>query len=478
MSKITTLPSTLPRRAGRSFVIRVVAALAAMLLVVAFGSFGATHPASAMSRTLPGVSFADRVLEMGPGEERTVSVRLDKALNGGFDWKLVGVPATVTGELSCTRGLTCSLVLRAQPGTGPGVFLLELMMRRGNVERRAVLALSIRAAVSPTVPSTVAPPPPPSTIVAGNFSLRAAVLVRTLAPATTGVFGLELIRAGWSGPVTFTLEGVPAGWSANVSPNPTDASTNLYVTSSATAAPDDYSVRVIARSATSSAETTVVVRIRNPQVQVAVVTGPRVTVGGTSTFDIDARTTGDVFNGMTTVSFEGLPATITATVAANPVFGRTTVTLQAASIATAGSYNAVLVGRSGSAEARVPFLFVVDAATVSATTRFQVTAVPPIAGQPFGYGVVASPPSISVARGGFTTFNLVITPTGGFANIVDIAADVPSGWTTSYVAGGGNTLLVTVYAPATAVAGTAPAIVIRTQSGPYVAAISVTATVV
>ena len=161
MSKTNTPQSTLPRRAGRSLVIRIVAALAATLLVVALGSFSATHPASAMSRTLPGVSFADRVLEMGPGEERTVSLRLDKALNGGFDWKLVGVPATVSGELSCTRGLTCSLVMRAQSGTSPGVFLLELMMRRGNVERRAVLALSIRAAVSPTVPSTVAPPPPP-----------------------------------------------------------------------------------------------------------------------------------------------------------------------------------------------------------------------------------------------------------------------------------------------------------------------------
>lgn len=127
---------------------------------------------------------------------------------------------------------------------------------------------------------------------------------------------------------------------------------------------------------------------------------------------------------------------------------------------------------------RVPFLLVVDAETVSATTRFQVTAVPPFAGQPVGYGVVASPPSISVARAGATTFNLLITPTGGFANIVDITADVPIGWTTSYVAGGANTLLVTVYAPASAVAGTAPPIVVRTQSGAYVASISVTATVV
>lgn len=350
MSKITARPSTRARRAGRSLEVRIVAALVATLLVAAFVAVGPAHQASAMSQTLPGVSFSDRVLEMAPGEERTVSVRLDKALSGGFDWKLVGVPATVSGELSCTRGLGCSLILRSERGTNPGVFLLELLMRRGNVERRAALALSIRSVV-PTVPSTVAPPPAPtSTIVARDFSVRAAVLVRTLAPATTGVFGLEVIRANWSGPVTFTLEGVPAGWSANVSPNPTDTSTNLYVTSPPTAAPDDYSVRVIARSATSSAETTVVVRIRHPQVQVAVVTGPRVTVGGTSTFDIDARTTGDVFNGMTMVSFEGLPPTITATIATNPIFGRTTVTLQAASVAAAGSYNVVLVGRSGSAE--------------------------------------------------------------------------------------------------------------------------------
>ena len=44
--------------------------------------------------------------------------------------------------------------------------------------------------------------------------------------------------------------------------------------------------------------------------------------------------------------------------------------------------------------------------TISATTRFQVLAVPTVAGQPFGYGVVASPPSIQEWRCDF--LNLLV----------------------------------------------------------------------
>ena len=82
------------------------------------------------------------------------------------------------------------------------------------------------------------------------------------------------------------VDTLPTGWRAAYIPNPTnDATATLIIDSSSAATPGDYPIRISGRASGLVAETSLIVRVRIPQLSISVVTpGPAVAPGGTTRF--------------------------------------------------------------------------------------------------------------------------------------------------------------------------------------------------
>jgi hypothetical protein len=289
------------------------------------------------------------------------------------------------------------------------------------------------------------------------------------------MFVINVVRNGWNDPIDMTLEGLPALWGASFLQNPAAASTTLVIDSPVDAAAGEYPIRISGKSAGVVAESVVIVRLKAPEISLSMITpGAMVAPGGAARFVVNARTADDSAR-LVSLRVDGLPTGATATALPNPVSGNSNVDVTLLATVAPGTYGFQIVATLDGVELRLPAVLLV-AAQYTSTFQFSPTPVAAVAGQNRGYGLSSASSAINVAAGGFVSFDVSVSPLGGFADGIGMSLVPPTGWSISWLTVSPNVVRVTVGAPATAPKVTT-ALELRTASGTLAASLAITANV-
>jgi hypothetical protein len=137
-----------------------------------------------------------------------------------------------------------------------------------------------------------------------------------------------------------------------------------------------------------------------------------VTQGGSATYNLTITPTGG-FSGQVNLSVGGLPSGATSSFSANPAAGSSTLTVTTSAATAGGSYTLTLTGTSGA---------LMHTGTVSLVVNAQ------------SFALSSAPSSQTLQQGGgSTTYNVTITPSGGFTSPVNLSVSgLPTGATGTF----------------------------------------------
>ena len=495
-----TTQSQHPRKRFLLVANRRAVALTSVLVMVAPVGALTLSAGPAQAATVPSYSISPRAVDIQAGGSAQLTVRFTRN-RPPLRWAISGLPTGVQAGFVCSSLRVCALSLAVSPGASTGTSFVELQLSSGGSRRVVPFALGVQPrgfvqpAPVPTLPPVTSPPvtappitlptipqptvpPPPVTQppVARNFALQPTSLKQTVKPGGNVSFGVGLARVGWSGPIDLRVETLPPTWRAAFIPsNPSsENSTTLLLTVPANAPVADYPIRISGISGSSISTSTLTVQVRVPRPSLTLQSVPPIEAGRTGRFVVDARSLDDARLPVT-LSVEGLPAGIAPTFTANPTIGSTGIDFAVNSNVPPGNYQITLVASRDGVQARVTAVLTVTPA-VSTAFKFITTPVTPVAGDRVAYGLSASTASLLVTRGTTTTFDVRVIPTGGFAGAIDVAMDLPAGWTVSYSVVGTNLFRATLNVPANSGLGIGT-LVVRSSSGNLSAAVNVTVNV-
>ncbi len=452
----------------------------------------------AQAATVPTYSISPRAIDVPSGGATQLTIRFSRN-RPALRWSINGLPTGVQAGFACSTLRVCGLSLVVSPGVPTGTSLVELMLTSGGSRRVVPFALGIHSTgfvqpaptLPPVTPAPVPVPPvtlPPATLptipqptvpqptIVRNFALQPTSLTQTVRPGNNVTFAVGLARVGWNGPIDLRVETLPPSWRAAFVPsNPTsDNSTTLLLAVPANAPVADYPIRISGIVGSTVSTSNLTVQVRTPRPSLTVQSAPAIEAGKTGRFVVDARSLDDARLPVT-LSVEGLPAGITPTYTANPAAGATGIDFAVNSGVVPGNYPITLVASRDGVQARVPTVLTITAA-VSTAFRFVTTAVTPVAGERVAYGLSASTSNLPVNRGTAATLDVRVIPTGGFSGVLDVAMDLPAGWTVSYSVVSANVFRATLTIPATTPLGVVP-VVVRSSSGLLAASVNISATV-
>jgi len=234
---------------------------------------------------------------------------------------------------SIAPGGTAQLTVTPAANLSPGTYLLTLTGTSGSISRSAYATLVI--------------PAPP------NFTLAAAPAARTVPAGDATAYTVTVGAVnGFSGSVGLSLSGLPASvGSAAFSPASVAGagSSQLTVTTLATAPPGTYSLKVTGTSGSLSHTATVALTVTARDFTLS--TSPStvtLTRGQTASYTITLGSVGG-FAGAVSFSVTGLPAGASATFSANPVGppGSTVLRVRTTSSTPRATSTIVVTGTSG-----------------------------------------------------------------------------------------------------------------------------------
>lgn len=428
----------------------------ALLLAVVASLAGVILPASAASRSVAFVIVPTQSVVPG-GTVRFPFALVTRGRVGTVSFTVSGAPVGSDTSVGALGNGNYTLSVTVPSSASPGVSNITLRTRSLALAKSTRLRLNVEAAMTPpavptTTPPTTSPPSSAPPTSSGTFALRAdnpELIVRT---GQTAAFGFTVDRSGgYAGRVTFTAQGFPAGVTANFSPNPTNAGTVLYATAPAGVTEGRYAVTISASSDTQLVRTAnVMFTVSNPLDFALVVPAvTNVALGGTASVQIGYQIVG-VRAPVVSLGVNGLPPGMTVNFTPNPATGDSTLTLLASAGTLPGSYALTIFGLSGVTTHSYPMTLNVLSATAN---------LPPIG----GYGLSASPFSLTIQRGSSAGYAIVVTPTGGFASLITFSvAGLPSG-VTATVTGAVPSFALSLAVPSTAVAGNYPLVLAATS---------------
>lgn len=469
----------------------VALAVAVGIAAPAVLSLSAT-PASAT--TVPTFSVSPRAIDIPAGGFGQLVIRFSRN-RPAIRWSISGLPPGVQAGFGCSSARACELSLVVSPGVSRSTSLVELILSSGSSRRLVPFALGVHSNAiiqspvpapvpipAPTAPPVTTPPvtlptvPQPQPVTVRNFSLQPTILAQSVRPGANVSFTVNIARVEWSGPVDLRVETLPPTWRAAFVPtNPTsDGSTMLLLSVPASTPVGDYPIRISGQVGSTVSTSNLTVQVRVPRPSLTVQSAPSIEAGKIGRFVLDARSLDDPRLPVT-LSVEGLPVGVTPTYTANPAAGSVGIDLAVDSAVGPGNYTLVLVASRDGASARVPTVLTVTPA-VSTAFKFVTTAVTPVPGERVSYGLSASTSNLIVARGTLASLDVRVSPTGGFSGIIDVAMDLPPGWTVVYSVVGINVFRANLTVPVNSPVGVAP-IVIRSANGLLAASINLTATV-
>lgn len=175
-------------------------------------------------------AFLPTTLSVAQGSSGTSSIAITRNnLPGDIGLAISGLPAGVTATLSpdMTSGTVSTLTVTAAPGAALGTANLVLTgTSLGAADQTSTLALTI---TSPGV----------------GVVLSAAPATVDVHTGSSGAQTINLARTNFTGPVTLTVEGLPAGVTAEFVPaTTTGTASTMTITANPGAAPGTYNLSI------------------------------------------------------------------------------------------------------------------------------------------------------------------------------------------------------------------------------------------
>jgi hypothetical protein len=330
------------------------------------------------------------------------------------------------------------------------------------LRRLAPLSLALTLVLGTATRAAVAAGP--------DFSISASPPTVLISSNGSSGFGNTTVTAtsinGFTGPVGFTVSGLPTGVTATVIPAPGPPNiASIELAASASAAAGTTNITVTGTSGSLSHSISVPVMVVLPVSDFTVLVNPTsatISTGTGAVFSVLApQVTG--FTGLATFTASGLPTGVTASFGTSTGDGRggtaATLTLAASSAASPGTSTITVTGHAGSLTA---------SATITLTVNFAVSV---------------TPSSATISAGSSATINVGATPVTGFTGTVTFTAGgLPAGVTASFGptttnSSGASTATLTLTAASTASAGTST-FTVTGHAGSLTASGTITLTVV
>src|SRR5437867_2250515 len=262
-----------------------------------------------------------------------------------------------------------------------------------------------------------------------DFTLSASPASQTVTPGGATSYNVTISpTGGFSGQVTLSVSGLPGGGNGSFTPNPAGASSTLSVTTSASTPTGTYTLTITGVSGvlTHTTSVTLVVSVLPDFTLSASPASQAVIQGGATSYNVTISPTGG-FSGQVTLSVSGLPSGGNGTFSPNPASASSTLSVTTSASTPTGTYTLTITGVSG--------------VLTHTTTVTLVVSVPP------DFTLSASPASQAVIQGGATSYNVTISPTGGFSGQVTLSVSgLPGGGNGSFApnpASASSTLSVT-----------------------------------
>ncbi len=402
------------------------------------------EPASAATKSVT-ITLQPRQAVVPGGTARYPFVIRTTGKVGPLGFAFSGSPVGASTSVSQLNSSQYELMVTVPSITTTGLFAVSVRTVSRAPSKSFTVYLDVVGSASlPPVTTPLPPPPPPATTAFGVRADHPEVAVVT---GQTAAFGFTVDRSGgYTGDVTFSATGLPTGVTSNFSPNPTRGGTVLYATPSASTPNGRYTVTIKATSDPLNARfTSVILSVTNtPDFALVVPASANLQIGGTVSSQIGYRLVGPTAP-IVTLGVNGLPPGVSATFIPNPTFGNSTLIFNATTAVAAGSYPLSIVGVAGSVTRSYPTILNVFAPTG-------------------GFGLSATPSSLSIARGASSSYGVTITPSGGFASsITFVVSGLPAGVTIG-AGGSAPNVTLTVTVPIGATPGTYPLVLTGSSS--------------
>jgi hypothetical protein len=422
-------------RQTRLLVLRsVIAAITVAFTLAAVGTptaSGASAKRASKVRSLPDLVIDAPEATVVPGQVFNVRVLLTSSTSAVIRYTLTGLPSGTSTKFSTINGRERRLQIGIPASANPGTYQARFRTTNPGTKRTDTFLVNV-SGPTPTIPPTVVTVPPTTiATITPQFQIATAVPERFLRIGNSTSFRVEVTRQNqWVGPVNLVVEGLPTGTNAGFLPyNPTsEPSSEFRIVSSRTTPPGDYTLRIVGTAGDQTRVLPVLLKVRGPEsisfgasINAAAEIGKTTRVG-----EVDVS----VVNGdgeKVTFSADLVPAGLALTFGTNPTLGKTPVFATVAPNVAVGNYTFVLVARKGDATSKI-YAYLTVVPNAPATLRYQVTAVPAVAGEALGYGLSTVLGSVVVNRGASTSILITIAPKGGYNSTIDFSVTgLPTG---------------------------------------------------
>src|SRR5206468_1424350 len=332
---------------------------------------------------------------VAPGGATSYSVTISPT--GGFSGQVTlsvsGLPSGSNGSFAPNPpSASSTLSVTTSASTPIGAYTLTITGVSGTLTHTTTVTL------------VVSPPP--------DFTLSASPASRTVTPGGATSYNVTISpTGGFSGQVTLSVSGLPSGGNGSRATEPASASATVSVTESASTPTGTYTLTIagVSGALTHTPTVTLVVTALPDFTLSASPASRTVTPGGATSYSVTISPTGG-FSGQVTLSVSGLPGGGNGSFAPETASGRATLSVTTSLSTPTGTYTLTITGVSGTL-------------THTTTVTLVVSMLP-------DFTLSASPASQAVIQGGATSYNVTISPTGGFSGQVTLSV--------SGLPGGGN----------------------------------------
>ncbi len=338
-------------------------------------------------------SVASLSIAQGKSGTGGIGVVGKNGFSGAVALSIAGLPTGVTATFSpASTTATSTLTLNVGAAVAGGTYLLTVTGTSGVLKQTATISL---------------------VVLPQSFTLGSSVSSLTVPQGKSGISTISVVGAnGFSGSVALTATGLPVGVTAAFSAASATTTSVVTFTAATTATVGTYMVTVSGVSGTLKASTTVAITVVAPTFSLTALSAGMTVAQGASGIDSINVVTANGFSGVVAFTATGLPAGVTATIAASTSPTTYSISLIVSGTAAAGVYPVTVVGTSGS---------------LRATTVISLTVTSP------GFSFSLSAPSLQIPRGTSSSAVVTIVRTGGFQGTVSMTATgLPSGVTFTF----------------------------------------------
>jgi hypothetical protein len=331
-------------------------------------------------------------VSLGQGTSATsyINVYPQYGFTGSIQLAVTGLPTGVTASFTPNPATGSSkLTLSASSTASLGQYNLTITGTSGKQTASTTTSVAVYAsAFTLTSPGKV--------ILGQGTSTKANVGVNPL--------------YGFTGNVQLAVSGLPSGVTASFSPNPATGSSSITLIASSAASLGEYTVVVTGTSGSQTATTTLTVAIYVPTFTIS--GGSSMIIGqGTSATSYVWVSPQYGFSGNVTFTVLGLPSGVTASFSPNPATNSSTLTLIASGTASLGQYTLTVTGTYGSQ---------------TASTSLAVGVYVPTF-------TIYSQSSVSIGQGTSVNSYVSVNTQYGFSGNVSLAVSgLPAGVTASF----------------------------------------------